>query len=472
MALSAIFDRAMNLAGAAFGAARQGTQDLAGAGWEKFSRGPLDVAGQQWSQPEGGIAGQGYGMPEGGLAGQGYGMPSGGLAGQGYGTPRGGLAGGGSNPVMAMQNQESAQAAAAFWKPEPVAKPSAGQGGAGGSVGNTGATGASGWLAQERSDSPLIPIADDLAAYAVAKGVDPGAVFGLLRKESQYGADGALGIQNNNPGNIMAAGADPANGKIILQQFATLLDGAKAIVDLLAGYGATYGAKTLEDMIAIYYVGPQAYARYGLNANDAGGQGPGGNGTVQQYLEQHVYPVMQSYNARVGAATDPTSMARSGLDTMFPGVDLPMMQGFGHTDYSTGPGASVYDFGTEFGLDGDEHTGWDIGVPRGTAFHMPSGLTGVVTVAGGSGYYKSNNGPDGAGRGELRIKLSNGWELILGHNDRIDVQVGQQVTAGMLLGLTGSSDGDHIHIEVRRPSQGRTRSGWEIVDPALLFGGH
>jgi murein DD-endopeptidase MepM/ murein hydrolase activator NlpD len=355
---------------------------------------------------------------------------------------------------------------------EEAAKNEYGQGQAVGAriPGGTGAAGASGWLATQRADSPIVGIADEVAAYAASKGVDPGVVFGLLRKESQYGADGAMGIRSNNPGNIMGAGADPANGVIILQQFPDLLTGTKAIVDLLAGYGATYGAKTLEDMIAIYYVGPEAYKRFGLEANDAGGSGPGGNGTVRQYLEQHIYPVTRSYNSRPGAQRPGYGGPAVGLASLFGGQGYGTSQGFGRTPFSTGAGAGIYDFGSEFGLDGDSHTGWDIATPDGTPFYMPAGLSGTVSIAGGSGVYTDDRKGNAPGTGELRITLDNGTILILGHNSGIDVRAGQRVTAGMLLGRTGVANGAHIHIEVRVPDPSLPH-GYRIVDPATLFGG-
>lgn len=319
------------------------------------------------------------------------------------------------------------------------------------------------WIARTRPGSPLVGQGKAIADYARAKGVNPGLIMGLLRKESQLGSDDGEGTRQNNPGNIIDTGRDQGLGnRRFFLAYPTMLDGAKAMVDTLAD--PLYRGKSLEEQVAYYYVGPQAYAQHGLDANDAGGRGPGGNGTVRDYLNQHIYPVMQELGATAGAPRQPQGGAPMGtLWSIWGGTNIPITQEYGHTDYSTGEGAAVYDFGAEYGLDGDQHTGLDIGTVDGTRLYSP--VAGTVIVAGGSGFYRDETGRhDPATSGELRIRLDNGHELILGHNSAVNVQRGQRVNPGDFVGLSGSANGDHLHVEYRIPDQ-RTASSWAIVDP-------
>lgn len=148
---------------------------------------------------------------------------------------------------------------------------------------------------------------------------------------------------------------------------------------------------------------------------------------------------------------------------LFGGASYDITQDFGPTGFSQGEGADIYDFGTQFGLDGDSHSGLDIGTPDSTKFFSP--VAGTVIIAGGSGYYKDESGRrDPATSGEIRIRLDNGHELILGHNAQINVRQGQRINPGDFLGLTGTANGPHLHVEYRIPDRS-TPSGWRIVDP-------
>lgn len=214
---------------------------------------------------------------------------------------------------------------------------------------NSGAGGASAWVQSVApASSPIIPIADQIAQYAIQRGVDPALIFGKLQAESTWATRGQ-GPGMNNPGNIMAPGADPANGVIILRQYGSMLEGVRAMVDLLASYHQQYGpmfGKTqlsTEDLVAIYYVGPEAYRKYGLQANDAGGYGPGGNGTVQDYLNRHVYPVIESYNRRPGAqlAGGPVGNAGALEQVAQPLLGNPYQLGGRRANGKVGPGIGI-----------------------------------------------------------------------------------------------------------------------------------
>jgi murein DD-endopeptidase MepM/ murein hydrolase activator NlpD len=88
----------------------------------------------------------------------------------------------------------------------------------------------------------------------------------------------------------------------------------------------------------------------------------------------------------------------------------------------------------------DFHPGIDIGVPTGTAIHAAD--SGRVTIAGwvsGYGNYTC-------------IQHTGVLSTCYGHQSRIMVSVGQSVSQGQVIGLTGCTGfcfGPHLHFEVR-----------------------
>jgi murein DD-endopeptidase MepM/ murein hydrolase activator NlpD len=139
-----------------------------------------------------------------------------------------------------------------------------------------------------------------------------------------------------------------------------------------------------------------------------------------------------------------------------------MMQEFGHTSFSTGAGAWMYQYGTEFGLDGRMHPGLDIGMPTGTPLRSP--VSGTVSHAGGTGAYLDDRLGNQPQTGQLSIKTSTGHEVILGHMENIAVRMGQGVSPGTYVGRSGTANGPHLHLEYRVPDRS-TPSGQRIVDP-------
>ncbi|MCB5911469.1 M23 family metallopeptidase [Streptomyces pinistramenti] len=108
-----------------------------------------------------------------------------------------------------------------------------------------------------------------------------------------------------------------------------------------------------------------------------------------------------------------------------------------------------YTMGEPFGIAGSHwshnHSGQDFVVPTGTpvkAVHH-----GTVVKAG------PNGGGDGPAYGNaIVIKHDNGTYTQYAHLSQIQVQVGQQVSTGKQIGLsgsTGNSTGPHLHFEVR-----------------------
>lgn len=105
-----------------------------------------------------------------------------------------------------------------------------------------------------------------------------------------------------------------------------------------------------------------------------------------------------------------------------------------------------YPVGSHFGFSPDYfagtryHTGVDIPAPTGTP--VVNVMSGQVTFAG----YSSS------GYGYLVVVENGGVQSFYGHLSRIDVQVGQIVEAGQVVGAsgnTGMSTGPHLHWEVR-----------------------
>jgi|GEM_PF-1536357 len=103
------------------------------------------------------------------------------------------------------------------------------------------------------------------------------------------------------------------------------------------------------------------------------------------------------------------------------------------------------------GRRGAFHRGLDIAARRGAPVRSMG--DGVVTMAK----------PWGVGGLTVKVEHAEGWSSAYGHLDRIDVRVGQTVTAGQRLGIvgnTGKSTGPHLHFEVRKD--------YVLVDPAKV----
>lgn len=108
------------------------------------------------------------------------------------------------------------------------------------------------------------------------------------------------------------------------------------------------------------------------------------------------------------------------------------------------------------------HWGTDFGVPQGTP--LKATVDGTII--------RHNN--DGLGAYVLDIISDDGLLVRNGHLSRMDVNTGQRVTAGQVIGLTGGrpgtpgagmSTGPHLHWELRWD---RVWSGGRWVDPRKL----
>lgn len=103
---------------------------------------------------------------------------------------------------------------------------------------------------------------------------------------------------------------------------------------------------------------------------------------------------------------------------------------------------------------GNWHYGTDFAVPAGTP--LPAACDGVIVFAGGDG--ASGELYPGSGiwaNGEalvVDIQRVDGLIVRYAHLSRIDVHVGQRVTVGQIIGLsgnTGFTTGPHLHWELR-----------------------
>jgi len=108
------------------------------------------------------------------------------------------------------------------------------------------------------------------------------------------------------------------------------------------------------------------------------------------------------------------------------------------------------------------HSGQDFAVASGTKVVAAHG--GTVVKAGGNG------AGDGAAYGNaIVIKHGNGTYSQYAHLSRIDVKVGQVVSTGQhiaLSGNTGNSSGPHLHFEIRT-----TANYGSAIDPVAFLRG-
>jgi murein DD-endopeptidase MepM/ murein hydrolase activator NlpD len=150
------------------------------------------------------------------------------------------------------------------------------------------------------------------------------------------------------------------------------------------------------------------------------------------------------------------------IDELVGGVPWEISQPFGKTYWSTHGGLSLYTYGVVYGLEEGAHPGVDIGIPVRTPLYSP--VAGEVMLAGGTPVFSNILGGATSQTGQLKIRLANGDQVILGHMRRIDVQPGAQLTTGQYVGLSGHNNGPHVHVELRVKDTGAS-AGFRIVNP-------
>ncbi|MGH2532202.1 MAG: peptidoglycan DD-metalloendopeptidase family protein [Thermomicrobiales bacterium] len=167
-------------------------------------------------------------------------------------------------------------------------------------------------------------------------------------------------------------------------------------------------------------------------------------------------------------STDATGVAAIWGNLLISGAPPILSQEFGPTDFSVYVRPEWYSYALDYGFSQPGHTGLDVAIPANTPLYAP--LDGTIVCAGtgnGTGedscaaFLSSYGGPTS---GRLQLKLPYGDMLILGHVNVSIVRPGESVRAGQQIGLSGSMNGDHVHIEYRVRDTS-TRSGWSIIDP-------
>lgn len=156
----------------------------------------------------------------------------------------------------------------------------------------------------------------------------------------------------------------------------------------------------------------------------------------------------------------------SSYESIFGGIPFPITQEFGPTEWSLGDGAWMYEYAIKLGMQG--HPALDVGTPTGTQLYSP--VSGTVTIDGGTGVYALEGQEYVPHTGHLQIELDNGDVIILGHMYQIDVRVGQRVTPGTPVGLSGYYNGPHTHVEywLNKP---HANGAYTAADPRQALSG-
>ena len=148
--------------------------------------------------------------------------------------------------------------------------------------------------------------------------------------------------------------------------------------------------------------------------------------------------------AEISALVAARSRAHSSGTFAWPGVQGPITQTFGCTDFGGEPpppsGFSCRPMGTCHASGGCFHTGIDVGGPYGSEVDATDG--GIAyTYAGNSGYGN-----------HVIIVHANGYSSLYGHLAGFAVASGTPVAKGQAIGhegSTGFSTGAHLHFEIR-----------------------
>ena len=117
-----------------------------------------------------------------------------------------------------------------------------------------------------------------------------------------------------------------------------------------------------------------------------------------------------------------------------------------------------------FGLLG--HDGIDFGLPVGNDLYSVADGTVTLIQTKTTGY------------GRLVVIQHNGYRSYYGHNSEFRVQLGEQVTAGQVVGLSGgattdrysgNSSGPHLHFEIRPDGVSSSNGYGGAVDPFVYL---
>lgn len=243
-----------------------------------------------------------------------------------------------------------------------------------------------------------------LAVVAVAAVVMARAEGGSLHRARAQVQD-LRGVGDEAAAQASAVDAQATVLTAQAQQLRTIGDQVQALLNAHAAQGAVSGVPALAES----------------NTNLAQA-----TGALQALAKQ--LPQLQSTVATLGQEMSAWSASASHTPSLWP-VLGPVTSPFGPRI------APLGGEGEQF------HTGVDIGVATGTSVHAAA--DGVVVAAGWDAIYGWR----------VRIDHGNGLQTLYGHNSRLLVHVGQQVSKGQVVSLsgsTGASTGPHVHYEIDR----------------------
>jgi murein DD-endopeptidase MepM/ murein hydrolase activator NlpD len=193
------------------------------------------------------------------------------------------------------------------------------------------------------------------------------------------------------------------------------------------------------------------------------------------YMQQFEHHMSVLEAAAQAAVQDAPEALFPGIGAIWGNIPSSISQEYGPTYFSVYVQPGWYAYALEYGFTEPGHTGLDVAIPQNTQLYAP--MDGTVICAGtGNGtrsgedsctHFESENG--GWTSGRLQLKLTNGDMLILGHVNSSSVVPGQEVRAGEPIGLSGSMNGPHVHVEYR-VRDCCTLSGWRLVNPSDIFG--
>jgi murein DD-endopeptidase MepM/ murein hydrolase activator NlpD len=287
-------------------------------------------------------------------------------------------------------------------------------------------------LAKKYADQFDVPVEAILAVIHNESGGNPGAASAVNSENRGR----AVGLMQMLPIYHAKDGADLTNPEINISR------GVRYFAQAYHNRG-----NDLNKAMAEYFGGGGAFDSAGNIRTDIGDM----NITIGKYLPkfQAATAAYRQWLARQGQpppapTTAPPPQAANGP------ADLADLWGWLGGSRSPVTGR----FGAQDGpYPGTGHRGMDIGTPSGTRLTSP--VEGVVMAAGDVGGGYGN---------QVRIKTAYG-SVLLGHLSSVNVQPGQRVTPGTMLGLTGStgrSTGPHLHVELRDPND-------NAIDPARYY---
>jgi murein DD-endopeptidase MepM/ murein hydrolase activator NlpD len=197
-----------------------------------------------------------------------------------------------------------------------------------------------------------------------------------------------------------------------------------------------------------------------------------GNMTDNEYTNQ-----FNALRGRLDAMTTPQAgqggyNAPAGTkeyNAIWGGGQQPVTQEFGPTAFAASHAQDWYKYAEGYGLPPGSHPGVDVGVKDGTRLYTP--VAGKVIFAGGTNYYQDDRFLAQPKTGEFMIQLANGDQLILGHMSHIDVNEGDTIAAGTLVGTSGYANGAHVHVEYRTTDPSLPM-GQRILDPRMALAGN